>query len=210
MAGETSATTDGTPPKEFTLNEVGRTVYDMTVRLANDEKKIQANRFAHESFERQQTSLNKSVEDHITRLQVTMEELGKKPPDRAATLAATNPRGWSLPRSILVKPVGFDAEAWPKLKVQPPRFGGEGVNLWIKKVQKYYNHNFTPLVDRLYLTEFLLDDSAAEWFGFWESNSEGRSWEDFLMDIKRRSDPDLYEDYVGRLAALRQTGSLDA
>ncbi|KAG6428509.1 hypothetical protein SASPL_112761 [Salvia splendens] len=39
--------------------------------------------------------------------------------------------------------------------------------------------------------------------------SKDRSWEDFLLDIKRRFDPDLYEDYVGRLAALQQTGSLD-
>ena len=93
-------------------------------------------------------------------------------------------------------------EAWPKFKIEPPHVSGEGVNLWIKKVQKYYNHNFTSLADRLYLTEFLLDDATTEWFGFWESNSGGRGWDDFLLDIKRRFDPELYEDYVGRLASL--------
>lgn len=160
-------------------------------------------------MERHQSSFNKNVEDQLTRLQVAVEDLGKKPPDGAATVTESKPRGWSLPRSILVKPVGFDVEAWPKLKIEPPRFSGEGVNLWIKKVQKYYNHNFTTLADRLYLAEFLLDYAAAEWFSFWESSSEGCGWEDYLMDIKRRFDPDLNEDHVGRLAALRQIGSLE-
>lgn len=184
-------------------------VYDISARLANNDKKIQANRFAHETFERQQTSLNKSVDEHMECLLRAVEDLGKKPPEGTPTVTTSRPRGWSLPRSVLVKPVGFNADAWPKLKAEPPRFNCEGVNLWIKKVQKFYNRNFTSLAYRLYLTEFLLDDSAAEWFGFWEANNKGRGWEDFLFDIKRRFDPDLYEDYVGHLAALRQTSSLD-
>ena len=145
----------------------------------------------------------------MAKLLVAVENLGKKPPDGDAAIAGKPTRGWSLPRSILVKPVSFDADTWPKLKLDPPRFSGDGVNMWIKKIQKYYNHNFTPLNDRLYLMEFLLDDAAEEWFTFWEANNEGRGWDGFLMDIKRRFDADLYEDYVGRLATLRQTGSLD-
>ncbi|KAG6425330.1 hypothetical protein SASPL_115758 [Salvia splendens] len=144
--------------------------------------------FAYESFERQQSTLNKSVEDHMGRLLVAVEDLGKKPPDGTVTVTTSKPRGWSLPRSVLVKPVGFDTDAWPKMKIEPPRFSGEGVNLWIKKVQKYYNHNFTSLADRLYLTEFLLDDEAAEW-----------------LYIKRRFDPDLYEDSVGRSSCCAAT-----
>ncbi|KAG6401066.1 hypothetical protein SASPL_137911 [Salvia splendens] len=122
MSGDTGSSSERLPPTEFTLNEVGRMVYDMTIRLANDKKKIQANQFAHESFERQQTSLNKSVEDQMTRLQVAVEDLGKKPPEGTMRVTASRPRGWPLPRSVLVKPVGFDADAWPKLKIKPPRF----------------------------------------------------------------------------------------
>lgn len=48
--------------------------------------------------------------------------------------------------------------------MDPPRFNGEGVVMWIKKIQKFYNHTFTSLADRLYLTEFLLEDAAEEWF----------------------------------------------
>ncbi|KAG6413918.1 hypothetical protein SASPL_126633 [Salvia splendens] len=109
-------------PTEFNLNEVGQMVYDISIRLANDEKKIQANRFAHESFERQQSALNKSVEDHMVRLLVAVKDLGKKPPDGTATVMTSKPRGWSLPRSVLVKPVGFNADTWPKMKIEPPRF----------------------------------------------------------------------------------------
>ena len=110
---------------------------------------------------------------------------------------------------MVTKPVAFDPDTWPKLKFDPPRFDGNSVGRWIKRIQKYYNHSFTPLADRLYLTEFLLDDAAAEWFGYWEENNTNKSWDDFLLDVKLRFDPDLYEDYVGKLATLRQTGSLD-
>ena len=149
-------------------------MFDIKIRLDGNEKKIQSNRFAHEAFERQQTATNKSIEDHLGRLLLAVENLSKKPPDGSAsdTTATTHTRGWNLPRSITAKQPGFNAESWPKLKMDPPRFSGDGVNLWIKRIQKYYNHNFTPLTNRLYLTEFLLDDSAAGWFGYWEDNNE--------------------------------------
>ncbi|KAG6409313.1 hypothetical protein SASPL_127350 [Salvia splendens] len=65
MAGSPSSPITGDVPEGFTLHEVGQMVHDLTLRIASDEKKIQSNRFAHEAFERQQTILNKSVEDLI-------------------------------------------------------------------------------------------------------------------------------------------------
>ncbi|KAG6422036.1 hypothetical protein SASPL_118597 [Salvia splendens] len=203
--------TGGDPSLAYTLEELGHAMFDIKVRIAGDEKKIQSNRFAQEAFERQQTQWNKSMDDHMTRLITAVENLGKKPPDAATQMSsATPPRGWKLPPSHTIRPVGFNQDSWPKLKMDPPRFNGDGVGLWIKKIQKFYNHTFTSLSDRLYLTEFLLDDAAEEWFEWWESNNKDRGWDDFLLDIKRRFDPDLYEDYVGRLATLRQKGSLES
>ncbi|KAG6430989.1 hypothetical protein SASPL_109064 [Salvia splendens] len=203
--------TGGDPSLAYTLEELGQTMFDIKVRIARDEKKIQSNHFAQEAFERQQTQWNKSMDDHMTRLLTAVENLGKKPPDAATQMSsATPPRGWKLPPSHTIKPVGFNQDSWPKLKMDPPRFNGDGVVLWIKKIQKFYNHTFTSLSDRLYLTEFLLDDAAEEWFEWWESNNKDRGWDEFLLDVKRRFDPDLYEDYVGRLATLRQKGSLES
>ncbi|KAG6391199.1 hypothetical protein SASPL_148952 [Salvia splendens] len=39
----------------YTLQELGQSMFDIKVRIAGDEKKIQSNRFAQEAFERQQT-----------------------------------------------------------------------------------------------------------------------------------------------------------
>ncbi|KAG6394801.1 hypothetical protein SASPL_145391 [Salvia splendens] len=128
-------TSDGdNAPPEYSVQDIGQMVFDLTVRVANDEKKIQSNRFAQESFERKQTALNLSIEDHLARLLTTVKGLARKPHDPVQTpTSATTARGWALPRSITVKPVGFDAETCPKLKFDPPRFDGEGVNMWIKK-----------------------------------------------------------------------------
>ncbi|KAG6394803.1 hypothetical protein SASPL_145393 [Salvia splendens] len=58
-------TSDGdNAPPEYSVQDIGQMVFDLTVRVANDEKKIQSNRFAQESFERKQTALNLSIEDH--------------------------------------------------------------------------------------------------------------------------------------------------
>ena len=67
-----------------------------------------------------------------------------------------------------------------------------------------------PLADRLYLTSFLFDPPAADWMSFWEENNVGRPWDDFLLAVKQRFEPDLYEDHVGRLATLTQTTSVEA
>ncbi|KAG6392496.1 hypothetical protein SASPL_146718 [Salvia splendens] len=154
--------TGGDPSLAYTLEELGQTMFDIKVRIAGDEKKIQSNRFAQEAFERQQTEWNKSMDDHMTRLITAVENLGKKPPDAATQMSsASQPCGWKLPPSHTIKP-------------------------------------------------FLLDDAAKEWFEWWESNNKDRGWDEFLLNIKRRFDPDLYEDYVGRLPTLRQKGSLES
>ncbi|KAG6397659.1 hypothetical protein SASPL_143829 [Salvia splendens] len=67
MASDDVAT-GGDDSLGYTLQELGQTMFDIKVRIAGDEKKIQSNRFAQEAFERQQTQWNKSMDDHMTRL----------------------------------------------------------------------------------------------------------------------------------------------
>ena len=55
-----------------------------------------------------------------------------------------------------------------------------------------------------------MDDAVEEWFSYWEDNTENKTWDSFLLAAKKRFDPDLYEDYVGRLASLRQTTTVEA
>ncbi|KAG6423312.1 hypothetical protein SASPL_113705 [Salvia splendens] len=174
--------TGGDPSLAYTLEELGQTMFDIKVRIAGDEKKIQSNRFAQEAFERQQTQWNKSMDDHMTRLITAVENLGKKPPDAATQMSsATPPRGWKLPPSHTIRPVGFNQDSWPKLKMDPPRFNGDGVVL--RRRNGLSGGNLTIR------TEVGMTSC---------STSNGAST------------PDLYEDYVGRLATLRQKGSLES
>ncbi|KAG6408291.1 hypothetical protein SASPL_131296 [Salvia splendens] len=165
---------------EYSIQELGQMLFDVKVRLSNNEKTMMSN---------------------------PVENLGSTQPKPTASVPAS--RGWSIPMSVVSKPPTFDPDSWPKLKFDPPRFGNDNVVRWIKRIQKYYNHSFTPLADCLYLTEFLLDDATAEWFSYWEDNNNGKTWDEFLIAAKLRFDPDLYEDYVGRLATLRQSSSLN-
>ncbi|KAG6401064.1 hypothetical protein SASPL_137909 [Salvia splendens] len=173
---------------EYSIQELGQMLFD-------------------EAFSRQQAMINKSLEDHLSKLLVAVENLGSTQPKPTASISAS--RGWSIPMSVVSKPPTFDLDSWPKLKFDPPRFGGDNVVRWIKRIQKYYNHSFTPLADRLYLTEFLLDDAVAKRFSYWEDNNNGRTWDEFLITAKLRFDLDLYDEYMGRLATLRQSGSLN-
>ncbi|KAG6415867.1 hypothetical protein SASPL_123286 [Salvia splendens] len=87
--------TGGDPKLDYTLQEIGQSMFDIKVRIAADEKKIQSNRFAQEAFERQQTQWNTSMDGHMTRLIKAVENLGKKPPDAAASASTM-----ATPRSL--------------------------------------------------------------------------------------------------------------
>ena len=100
----------------------------------------------------------------------------------------------------------------PIKRVKPvaPQFNGEHAAEWIRSIQRYYNYHYTPLKDRLHLSAYLFDHPASSWLTYWEDNCKTKSWEQFLLAIKQRFDPDLYVDHVGCLAELRQTSTVEA
>ncbi|XP_042017749.1 uncharacterized protein LOC121765611 [Salvia splendens] len=193
---------------DFSQQEIGEMLYNLQQRSAKTEKTVMTHKFDQENFARQQAALNKQLEKTLADLTTAINR--RIPVQINATPSPPVSRGWTLPPSITVKPVGFDPETHPKLKGDAPRFNGENATTWIRKIQKFYNHSFTPLDDRVYLTSFLFDDPAADWLNYWEDNVEHKDWEGFLLAVKQRFDPDLYIDYVGRLADLRQTTTVEA
>ncbi|XP_047965871.1 uncharacterized protein LOC125210353 [Salvia hispanica] len=202
------ALVDTEPWSYFTQQEIDEMLYNQQQRAAKTEKTVMTHNFDQENFARQQTALNKSLDKTLTDLTAAIKQqipiqIGQPP-------SPSPSRGWKFPPSITVKPFGFDPESHPKLKSDAPRFNGDHVTSWIRKIKKFYNHNFTPLADRLYLTSFLFDDPAADWMSYWEDNVDDKNWDEFLLAVKQRFDLDLYEDYVGRLATLQQTSTVEA
>ncbi|KAG6430626.1 hypothetical protein SASPL_108698 [Salvia splendens] len=204
--GSDSDTDHAEKPHEYTTQEIGQMLFEMQLRAAKYEKKMMTHKHEQEAFARQQATTNRNIDESLAKLAATIGNHQPRPPNSSAPPT----RGWAIPPSITTKPVDFNPDNQPKLTTSAPRFNDENVVSWIRKIQKHYNHSFTPLVDRLYLTSFLFDDAAEEWLTYWEDNVESKDWDGFLLAVKKRFDPDLYEDYVGRLASLKQTASVEA
>ncbi|KAL1546909.1 hypothetical protein AAHA92_23444 [Salvia divinorum] len=206
MASGTSESGDQ-PHHEYTTQEIGQMLFDMQIRAANTDKKMMSHKFEQENFARQQGIINKNLDETLAKLTATITQNHDRPPD--PTVQQQPARGWKIPPSLTIKPMNYDPEMLPRLKGDPPRLNGEFAIDWIRKIQKFYNHTYTPLADRLYLTSFLFDPPASDWMTYWEDNNPDKGWDEFLVAVKQRYDPDLYEDYVGRLATLRQTTTVE-
>lgn len=100
---------------------------------------------------------------------------------------------------------------WPEntfaFKVQTSALQQRQCTILDWKIQKFYNHNFTlPFVLNIILVWWSINELVfllgrqCGWEGFtWISTA-----------VKKCFDPDLYKDYVGRLATLQQTTSVEA
>ena len=147
-----------------------------------------------------ETAANRKIEETLTKLSASVTiARAKEPPDQQLVATSTSPRSWAFLPSVTKAPLV--PEALPRLRLKPPRFDGENAPDWINKIQTYYNQDYTPLDDRLYLTQYLFDPPASDWMEYWVENNKGKGWDDFLSALKQRFDPDLY-DYVSRLATL--------
>ncbi|VFQ92875.1 unnamed protein product [Cuscuta campestris] len=62
--------------------------------------------------------------------------------------------------------------------------------------------------ERIYQAVMLIDHPVLEWSHYYLVNNCGATWEDFLSAVHQRFDPSYYENYVGLLSKLTQTGSV--
>ncbi|XP_042037749.1 uncharacterized protein LOC121783641 [Salvia splendens] len=193
--------TDNLPPSALSAEELQHLV------LGHDAK-LKSHQFALESFMRRQDATTKDIKDSLALLLAASRNRGKEPPD--PTPLSPTGRGWKLPTSHVLPPQGIVPDPLPRVRLEPPRFNGEHAVDWSRNIQKYYNHHYTPLVDCLHLTSYLFDHPTSKWLTYWEENCKNKTWDDFLLAVKYRFDPDLYVDYVGKLATLRQTSTIEA
>ena len=109
-----------------------------------------ATEFRHDSFALQQDSVHKRIEETLAKLIAAVAGARvKEPPDPVVMPSCS----WSLPPSLTQALPGITPATLPRLRVDPPRFDGENAVEWICNMQIYYNHQYTPLSDRLYLTQ---------------------------------------------------------
>ncbi|VFQ93729.1 unnamed protein product [Cuscuta campestris] len=135
---------------------------------------------------------------HVAQLSAGARQFGfdARRPERPPTA------GWRPPPSRTGPPPN---DPVPRMRVDAPRFGGEDPTGWIFRVQKYFDYFLTPDAERMQLVPMLIDHPASEWLRYYQANNCGASWEDFLVVVQQRFDPDYYENYVGLLSKLQQT-----
>ncbi|VFQ93503.1 unnamed protein product [Cuscuta campestris] len=114
-------------------------------------------------------------------------------------------QGWRPPPSRMTTGT---TDPIPRMRVDAPRFNGEDPTGWIFRIQKYFDYFMTPEYERLSLAAMLIDHPASEWFHYYQANNCGATWDDFLPAVHQRFDPSYYENYVGLLSKLTQTGSV--
>ena len=108
-----------------------------------------ATKFEHEMFAQQPDSIHKIIEESLAKLIAAVTGMRvKESPDPVEPPM----RRWLLPPSVKQAPMGVKPFTLPRLCLEPPRFDGDNAPDWIRKIQEYYNHHYTPLDDRLYLT----------------------------------------------------------
>ncbi|VFQ63645.1 unnamed protein product [Cuscuta campestris] len=140
---------------------------------------------------------------HATKARVT--ELATAKVDDPTSNHRTPFMGWRPPPSRITS---SSTDPVPRMRVDTPRFSGDDPTGWIFRIQKYFDYFLTPEPERLQLVAMLIDHPASDWFHYYQSNTYGASWADFLVAVQQRFDPHYYENYVGLLSKLTQTSSV--
>ncbi|XP_062119217.1 uncharacterized protein LOC133832962 [Humulus lupulus] len=92
------------------------------------------------------------------------------------------------------------------LRVKVPRFDGLNVDDWIYKINKFFDlHRVDPAM-RLAVIAFHLDGAPSTWFQWMEKGGSITDWDSFLMALQQRFGTSIYDDPLGRISKLTQTG----
>lgn len=87
-----------------------------------------------------------------------------------------------------------------------PRFTGAEINSWIYKAEKYFQLHAIPKDVRLQVVSFHFVGEAAAWYQWMDRNGIVNDWDHFLIVLQERFGSSAYDDPLGRIAKLAQTG----
>nr|GFA05078.1 retrovirus-related Pol polyprotein from transposon opus [Tanacetum cinerariifolium] len=93
-------------------------------------------------------------------------------------------------------------------RLEIPRFYGTKYESWIFAIQEYFDLLQRNEDQRLRVVGFNLEGAATAWFRWMSRNKLITSWEGFLGSVHNRFGPCKYEDPLGTLSKLLQTGTV--
>ena len=94
-------------------------------------------------------------------------------------------------------------------KLEFPRFGGEGVEDWIFKVEQFFALDRIPEASKINVISLHLDRCALHWHKNFIKNKDRRvEWREYKEAIKIRFSLLAYDDPIAEMKKLKQTGTL--
>lgn len=94
------------------------------------------------------------------------------------------------------------------LRVNVPRFDGNDVEEWIYKIDKFFSLHRLPAETRMTVVAFHLDGEASTWFQWMEKGGRLSNWDVFIQELRKRFGASIYDDPLGRISKLVQTGTV--
>jgi len=98
----------------------------------------------------------------------------------------------------------------PKIvRLEFPRFDGEGLETWCYRAEQFFNHYSTPDTQRMFISSFHMEGRAMVWFQELKARGSIGTWEEFARAIQIRFGRGAYDDPMETLSKLKQEGSLE-
>ncbi|KAM0065899.1 putative nucleotidyltransferase, Ribonuclease H [Helianthus debilis subsp. tardiflorus] len=155
-----------------------------------------------------QTALRQELDGVVTAiasLQQSINELIKRSDAGPSGMKKPEPhRGFS----------GSDGEGLSILSKHKPapvylaRFNGEQPERWLAQAGRYFEFYSIPVLDRLTIASFYLDDAAADWYDWLCRHHRVTDWESFAAALLKRFRSTDFEEPEGLLAKLYQSSTV--
>ena len=105
--------------------------------------------------------------------------------------------------------IGFSSFSnFHRPKLDFPRFNGDDLTGWIYREEKYFIMHNTFDVNKFPLASFHLEHEALQWFRWYIKAHAEPNWTDFSQLLLQQFGPSAFDDFIGALTKLRQTGTV--
>ncbi|CAM8890276.1 unnamed protein product [Rhodiola kirilowii] len=94
------------------------------------------------------------------------------------------------------------------MRVEVPRFHGEGIDAWIFSVERYFEQNSIPTEQQVTCASYYLGGEALQWYQYLKSAQLIHSWQEFVAEMRERFGRDHYWRPGVALNKLTQRGTV--
>ncbi|KAF4359410.1 hypothetical protein F8388_005667 [Cannabis sativa] len=162
--------------------------------------------------EQQFSKFTAKLEEQVTRLDMRVDQLQSAASKSSGETGNTSHSADSIPLPrASSQSESREVNAILKImRVKVARFDGVGVEDWIYKINKFFDLHCVSQATRLAMVAFHLEGAPSTWYQWMEKGGGLGDWESFLRALRLRFGSSIYDDPLGKIAKLVQTGRVSA